>query len=72
MSKLKLWPYDERAAERVAVILGPSSAAAKALVELKERRAEGEVVELFRSGEMFLVGPPLPDLEAKVTVIPRG
>ena len=49
--------YDERQAERAAHILGPSSAAAMALADLKRRRVAGESACLFWTGYSFVVGP---------------
>ena len=55
--KLKVSIYPDDRAERLAKIMGPSSAAAMALVELKQRRDEGEDAVLLIWGEMILVGP---------------
>lgn len=53
--------YPDDRAERLAKIMGPSSATAKALVELKQRRANGEDAVLLIAGSMILVGPrPMP------------
>ena len=49
--------YPDERAERIAKILGPNSATAKALVELKARRAAGEDVVLLIWGPMIVVGP---------------
>lgn len=50
-------PYSEEVAEMVANIIGPHSAAAQALEELKKRRANGEEVYLWRAGSAVVVGP---------------
>lgn len=55
-----LIPYSEDAAERVASIFGPFSAAALALAELKARRGAGQDVSLFSTGGSFVVGPTSP------------
>lgn len=47
MKTLELEPYDEVNAASVAHIVGASSATAKALALLKEKRAAGETVGLF-------------------------
>lgn len=44
-------------AEGVARICGPHSGHAKALEQCHARRAEGEDVHLWKSGNMILVGP---------------
>lgn len=49
----------ERLARRSAHILGPSSAAHKALAELDRRRLAGEDVAIFYLGTTWFVGPPL-------------
>ena len=50
---------DEELARKSAHILGESSAAARALVELERRRAAGETVEIFNHQQSWIVGPPL-------------
>jgi len=54
-----LWAeeVDEGAARRVADIVGPSSAAKRALEQLAARRLAGEDVVLLKSGRMFFVAP---------------
>jgi len=52
--------YPVERAERLAKIMGDSSATAKALIELKRRQSEGENVVLLVAGGTILVGPPLP------------
>jgi hypothetical protein len=52
-----LVPYPVEMAERIAHIMGPSSAAAHALRELERRRAFGEKAALFLIGKSFVVGP---------------
>lgn len=48
--------------ERVARIMGPSSASALALAEYRRRRAGGEDVEIFQTGRTLIVGPsPAPN-----------
>lgn len=49
--------YPDERAERLAKIMGESSAAAQALVELKRRRALGEKAVLLVAGSTILVGP---------------
>lgn len=53
--------YPIERAERLASIMGESSAAADALRELKRRRAVGEDVRLFVRGSMIFVGPPVKE-----------
>ena len=63
--------YPDDRAERLAHILGPNSAAAKALVELKDRRSKGEDVVLMIVGSdqvqggFLMVGPPIASSEAQ-------
>lgn len=54
-----LWAeeVDEPTAQRVADIVGTSSAAGRALRQLAERRLAGEDVVLLKSGRMFFVAP---------------
>lgn len=52
-----LEPLDEDIARRIAHILGPQSAAAKALNELELRRKDGDDIALFTYGDTILVGP---------------
>lgn len=47
-------PLEDLAA-RVAHIIGPQSAAAQALKELRNRRSAGEPVELWRNGGAWVV-----------------
>lgn len=54
-------PFDPNVALKIAEIIGPSSAAAKALVELTERLARGEDVGLFKRGAAFIVGPSVKE-----------
>jgi hypothetical protein len=49
--------YPLERAERLAKIMGESSAAAAALKELKSRLASGEDVALFVCGAWIFVGP---------------
>lgn len=55
------WPefavYPEERAERLAKIMGESSAAAQALADLKRRKARGEDAVLLVAGSMIFVGP---------------
>jgi hypothetical protein len=44
-------------ARRVAVIVGPNSAAAAALTELSRRKERGENVELTKTDGVWVVGP---------------
>lgn len=48
---------NEQLALRVATIIGETSAAHKALMELRSRRERGECVELIRCGQTWIVGP---------------
>ena len=52
-----IYPIDR--AERLAKIMGENSTAARALAELKQRRASGEDVVMLVLGPMIWVGPPL-------------
>ena len=59
-----LTPYPEESAHRVARIIGPLSADARALEELKRRRDLGEQVSLYLDQDRaILVGPTMPPLE---------
>lgn len=53
----ELLAAEEDAARRVAHIVGPSSAAAKAIAELERRRAAGERAYVLRHKQSWLVGP---------------
>jgi hypothetical protein len=55
--KFEMLPYDEEQAQRIADIVGPSSAAAKALAQLQRRRSDGEDVYLWIVENAILVGP---------------
>lgn len=61
--------FDEDTAEKVANIMGEWSGCAKALAELKRRRANGERVMLFRSaGSVFVAAvSPVPCSESSGT-----
>lgn len=54
--------YDRELAARTAAILGPSSAAHKAMAELKRRETAGETVGIWlvheRTHDRWIVGPP--------------
>lgn len=50
-------PYPIEQAERLAKIMGDSSATARALAELKKRQADGEDVTLFVARSFIFVGP---------------
>jgi hypothetical protein len=52
-----LVPYDEKQAQEVARIVGPTSAVALALSELERRRAAGEDVYLWWVASSVVVGP---------------
>lgn len=47
----------EELARIVAAMLGPSSAAAKALAELEQRRASGEDAIILKDDRLWIVGP---------------
>lgn len=54
-----LKPITDETAERVAAIIGGSSAMSLALAEARRRRNAGEPdVRLWKSGHSILVGPP--------------
>lgn len=55
--KLQLKHVPDALAERIAWIIGPQSAHARALEECRARRAAGEIVHLWSTGDMILVGP---------------
>ncbi len=55
--KVVMERFDETRAHAVANIMGPSSAAAKALEQMERRRADGEDVYLWLCGSSILVGP---------------
>jgi hypothetical protein len=61
MARRKLEPLPLYQAERIAHILGESSAMAMAIGEMKRRQAAGENVMLFTSGNSVVVGPS-PDV----------
>jgi hypothetical protein len=50
-----LQPVEESLIKRVAFVMGPSSAAQKALNEATERRARGETVTFAKSGTSVVV-----------------
>jgi hypothetical protein len=52
-----LIPYDEAQAQKVAKIMGESSACATALREMERRRANGEDVHLWWAASTIIVGP---------------
>ena len=64
MAKRQIQFCSEAAAHKMAEILGDSSAAARALKDLSERRAAGETVALFidKPSHCFFVGPYPPEL----------
>ena len=52
----------EETIRRTAKILGPSSAAAKAVADLEARRASSEDAVIYQRGAFLLVGPRIvPD-----------
>lgn len=57
--QIEVAEYPVERAERLAHIMGDQSATARALAELKRRRAAGENVVLLIAGAAILVGPPL-------------
>ena len=52
---------DEDAVRRVAHIIGPCSAADRALAELDMRRRDGQDVAIYQQGSFWLVGPRIWD-----------
>lgn len=48
---------DELTAERVAAVVGPSSAAAQALEDLRSRRERGELAGIWKDQGRWVVGP---------------
>lgn len=54
----RLIEADRHLLAALAHILGPSSAAAKALAELERRKAAGESVTILHTGRTLVVGPP--------------
>lgn len=50
-------PLSRSIVERIAYVVGESSAAAKALIELDRRLALGENVCVYQAGRSFFVGP---------------
>jgi hypothetical protein len=71
MSERRLDVMDVSDVERIAHILGASSAARRALADLNKRRQAGEGAHIFwdRRGGSFIVGPmpsaPQPDTKAE-------
>lgn len=57
--KPALLPLDEASARWVAEIIGPHSAAARALKEMEGRRARGEDVRLYEAPGTIIVGPSI-------------
>ena len=51
-------PADEDAVRRIAEVIGPCSAADRALAELDMRRRAGENVTIYQTPSSWLVGPP--------------
>jgi hypothetical protein len=66
-----LYPFDEVLAEKIADVVGESSAAALALAELKRRRERGEDAALFVASSTLVVGPPFnaPERDAETTTV---
>lgn len=54
-------PVSREVLERVARIIGPSSAAAQTLAELDRRLKAGENVCAYQAGNSFYVGPAPKD-----------
>lgn len=52
---------DEDKARRIAAIVGPQSAAQKALNELERRRREGLAAWIWLNGKMWFVGHDKPE-----------
>lgn len=50
-----LQPVEESLIKRVSFVMGPSSAAQKALNEATERRARGEAVAFAKNGSRIVV-----------------
>jgi hypothetical protein len=53
----EIQPVSRDVMERVARILGPSSAAAQALADLDHRLASGQNVAIYEIGSSYFVGP---------------
>jgi hypothetical protein len=56
--KVLIKPADEEAVRRVALIIGPCSAADMALAELDMRRRAGQDVTIYQTPSSWIVGPP--------------
>lgn len=56
--KVFIKPADEDAVRRVAKIIGPCSAADRAIAELEMRRRSGESVMVYQTLSSWVVGPP--------------
>ena len=53
----QLYPADEGLLRRVGGIMGPQSAAAKVLAELRMRREAGETAAVWIVNSHYVVGP---------------
>lgn len=69
MSDLRLRLVDEADTARVAAVMGPMSAASRALTELKRRRVRGEEVFIWSDDRnpRLLVGPAPPTQSTRET-----
>lgn len=56
---ITLTPIADDTARRIAHILGGCSAMGQALAEVERRRAAGETVRIYQTGQTILVGPPV-------------
>ena len=67
MANRKLELLDPRIVQSVAAIIGPDSAAARALIEYHRRTKDGERVAIFKDANragMLWVGPIPEELDA--------
>lgn len=55
--RIALAPADEAAVRQLASVIGPCSAADRALAELDMRRRAGEAVSIYQSQSFWVVGP---------------
>ncbi len=58
---MRMTEVPEHALAKIAAIIGPQSAASKALLELKRRRDNAENVYCYTDGQTFFVGPEIED-----------
>lgn len=73
---MKVYPIEEEAVQRIAKILGDSSAAAMCLKEAEARRARGEPVAFYRGrgrhDRVLIVADPVTETPSESGSVERG